>query len=301
MSAGEGVLVGFVGDVHGRVFHMLAALATCQTELSRQFDLMIQVGDLGAYPDPARMDAFTLRYMELDPSEADFSRLLTADGRRADDLHRLRKQFSSPVHFIRGNHEDFDWLRGRPLDGDAKTAEIDPFDVFRYVPDGTVLNVGGLRLAFVGGVEALSGGAAIDDEAYERVASEPAGSIDILVTHDPPFGVATGHHGQTQGSQKISHLLELTEPEYHLAGHLHHIIGPRAFGRTTYLGLSSLVASARWEPDASGLKAGCIAVLDTATGDLRPVTEPWLSDFKTSFKEPFDFEVWLQAFEKERS
>lgn len=44
------MLIGFVGDVHGRVFHAIAALATWQVRTGKRFDLLIQVGDLGAYP-----------------------------------------------------------------------------------------------------------------------------------------------------------------------------------------------------------------------------------------------------------
>ena len=78
------MLIGIVGDVHGRVYHALAALAICQVKLGRRFDLLIQVGDMGAYPDPARTDESTQVFLALDPSEADFSRLLTADGERAE-------------------------------------------------------------------------------------------------------------------------------------------------------------------------------------------------------------------------
>jgi Calcineurin-like phosphoesterase len=137
------MLIGFLGDVHGQVFHALAVVATWQAELGRRFDLVVQVGDLGAYPDPARMDEASRRYLAADPSQADFGRLLRATGRRSESLRRLRAGLAAPVHFLRGNHEDAGWLAGLPRDPTGGTARVDPFDLFRYVPDGVVLDQGG--------------------------------------------------------------------------------------------------------------------------------------------------------------
>ena len=64
------MIIGFLGDVHGRVFHAVAVAATWQAATGQKFDLIIQAGDMGAYPDESRMDASTLRYLKSDPSEA---------------------------------------------------------------------------------------------------------------------------------------------------------------------------------------------------------------------------------------
>lgn len=109
------MLIGFIGDVHGLVYHTIAALVTWQEHMGRPFDLFIQVKDMGAYPEPARMDMATLQYLEVNPAQADFSRLLHASGQQADDLRPIRGQFSGPVYFIRGNHEDCPWLLGLPI------------------------------------------------------------------------------------------------------------------------------------------------------------------------------------------
>lgn len=140
------MLIGFVGDVHGRVFHMLAALATWQRQIGRQFDLIIQVGDMGVYPDTERMDGVTRSYMSLDPSEGDFARLLRPDSATAAHLAALRQEFISPVHFVHGNHDDVAWLRSLP-----RGSDVDPLGFLRYDPDGTVLSISGLRIAFLGG------------------------------------------------------------------------------------------------------------------------------------------------------
>ena len=61
------MIIGFIGDVHGKVFHALAVAAMWQAVTDKRFDLLIQLGDLGAYPDPKKFDAAGQRYVTLDP------------------------------------------------------------------------------------------------------------------------------------------------------------------------------------------------------------------------------------------
>jgi len=287
------VLIGFIGDVHGQVFHAIAAVATWQARTGQRFDLLIQVGDLGAYPDPARMDAASRQYLAVEPAQADFSRLLRAEGKRAETLRSLRGRVASAVHFIRGNHEDFAWLRQLPVDLATTTAPVDPFDLFRYVPDGTLLERAGFRIAFLGGADDQDAGeGAIDPTAHQSLLGLGPGKIDLLITHDAPYGISVGYYGQTQGSRLITQLIERTQPTFHVAGHLA-LNGPRFYGRTTFLCLDGLVESRRWHPTARGLAPGCLAVLDTAQASLSPVMDPWLSTFDT----PFDFDRWAEAFD----
>ena len=246
---------------------------------------------MGAFPDTNRVDAATERYLILDPSQADFSRLIRADGCLAESVRRFREQLASPIYFVRGNHEDFDYLSQLRID-QTLTCPVDPFDLLRYVPDGTVLQFGELQIAFLGGVEKHSDARAINKEAYQSLMDMGPGVVDVLVTHEGPYGTSIGYHGDVHGSKLMSGLIEQLQPSYHVAGHAHQLSGPSTFAKTTYLGLDGLVASARWEPEKNGFKKGCLAVLDTATASLQPVTDPWLTSFDTK---GFDFDVWLQA------
>jgi hypothetical protein len=285
------MLIGFIGDVHGKVFDALAAVAIWQRRSGRQFDFIVQVGDMGAYPDPERADAPTRRYMELDPSQADFARLLRADGSLAERAREMRDRLGAPIHFLRGNHEDFAYLAGLPLE-DAGSAPVDGCEVLRFLPDGTVLDLGPVRLAVLGGAEEQPGDAGIDREAYDRVMALAPGDLDVLVTHEGPHGSSSGFRGDLQGSKLMTELVERLRPRFHVAGHVHTLIGPRSYGNTTYLGLASLVASTRWKPEARGLQPGCLALLDTDSGELAPITDGWLEEFET----PFDFEAWASGW-----
>src|SRR5690606_33744642 len=112
--------------------------------------------------------------------------------------------------------------------------------------------------------------------------------VDVLVTHEGPYGTSRGFRGDVQGSPIVTALVERLRPKWHVAGHVHTLIGPRDVGGTTYLGLAALVASRRWQPEATGLLPGCLGVLDTDADELAPVTDGWLAEFPT----PFDFETW---------
>jgi len=289
--------IAFIGDTHGRVFHALAALVTLQQQLDTHFDFIVQVGDFG-FPDPQQADESGKRYLAVDPAEADLSRLLAATGQRAETLRRFRELITRPIHFVRGNHEDVSWLNGLPIDPSTRVAPADPFDLFRYAPDGTVLDLQGFRVAFLGGVEELPGDAAIDPHAYQALSERAAGSVDLLVTHEGPYASAKGgYSGAVLGSQRITQLVETLRPAYHVFGHAHQLLGPERLGRTTWLGIDALVASAIWQPEARGLKSGCLALLDTEKRTLRPVTDEWLAAFPT----PFDFDKWCGSLAEQPS
>lgn len=283
------MLLGFLGDVHGHAFHAIAALATWQRETRQQFDLIIQVGDMACEPDRDQVmpDATADPHLTLDPAEADFARLLKAEGRRADLLRNLRRQFRSPIHFVRGNHEPFAWLRQLPVDPSTGMALVDPFDLFRYVRDGTIMRIGDVRIAFLGGVEERQDEAGLDQDAYARVLALGPGQIDVLVAHGGHYGTSIGFRGDVHGSRLMTQLLEQIQPAYFLFGHAHQRIGPGQLGRTTYLGLDGLLPSVRWQPDVRGLQPGSLAVLDTAPARLQPITDAWLSPF---LARPFDFD-----------
>jgi Icc-related predicted phosphoesterase len=289
------VLIGFLGDLHGHVLEALAATATWQRIHQRRFDFLVQVGDMGAYPDLDRVDEATDAHLAVDPSEADFARLLQANGNLAAAARRIRRELATPIHFVRGNHEDFAWLASLPVDTTTGTAPVDPFDLFRYVPDGRVLTIGSTRLAFLGGVEERDDAAGIDRDVHTGLMALGAGEVDVLITHQGPYGSSTGFRGDVHGSRLITELIERLRPSFHLAGHAHQAIGPVQYGRTTYLGLDGLTPSRRWQPEAQGLQPRSMAVLDAETGTLAAVTDDWLARFVT----PFDFASWCDEHLRE--
>ena len=268
-----------VGDVHGRVYHMLAAVLELQGRLGTPLDLVIQVGDMGAFPDPELLDEATKRWAEKDPSELHFSYLLKSDGSLAEHLKAARQQLKRPIQFVRGNHEDQDWLTGlRPKSG-AVSAAVDPFDLIHYVPDGTVLDFDGFRVGYLGGVEyGAEPHTKIEPEAVDLI--DEAGSLHLLVTHDGPYGIGKGYYGHTQGSKVLTDLIERRRPRYHVGGHYHQMNGPNRYGDTTYYCVAALFPGRQ---HAAPLLDGCLAVLDTEVHSFEFITDGWLRDFGKEF------------------
>jgi len=276
------------------VFHTLALITMWQLHNRQKLDMIIQVGDFGAYPEPSE-ELRNDKFVKQDAAELDYSRLLKAEGKLADDIRYLRSRHVSRIHFIRGNHEDFDWLDslGQSTEG-LPGVSADPFELYHYVPDGTVWEQGDTRIAFLGGIETPElRRKSIDPSAYGKLLRRAPGEVDILITHDAPYGVSTGYHGETQGSALISGLIQTIHPRYLIAGHYHHVIGPTAFGGTTYLGLNVLV-HLRDDAEHRRVRPGSMAVLNTETNDLSVVTDDWLSDIDRQF----DFEHFMAELRK---
>ena len=153
---------------------------------------------------------------------------------------------------------------------------------------------GDLRIAFLGGIETETPDPrSIDQNAYQSLMGLGPGSFDVLATHDPPYGIGMGHRGQISGSRLVTSLIENTQPALHLSGHVHHLNGQRNYGLTRSWSLDCPIASVKWHPEENGFRMGCLAVLDTDTWFLQPLTDSWLYDFDTR---GFDFDSWFESF-----
>jgi hypothetical protein len=89
------LLVCTAGDTHGNLDLLYELVSRLESALSVTTDLVVQVGDLGVWPDPDNIDGPAMAH----------------DG--AGDLHRWIATGSGaprPTIFIPGNHEDFPFL-----------------------------------------------------------------------------------------------------------------------------------------------------------------------------------------------
>src|SRR5579872_6382190 len=57
------------GDLHGRILPAFRLALAWQREHGERLDGLLQVGDLGWFPDPSRLDRATQRHAEKDPLE----------------------------------------------------------------------------------------------------------------------------------------------------------------------------------------------------------------------------------------
>lgn len=271
--------VAFFGDVHGCVLHALGAAVMLQIRRAIQLDAMIQVGDLGAYPAPERWDVAGHRFEANNPAQGDFFRLLDPSPHLSEAVRLALGQVPAFL-FVSGNHEDHHWL-ATLHHTDAVVTSVDPLGAYHHVACGNIIEVAGQRTAFLGRIE--SDGMDLDPDAYAQLLAAEPGSVDVLVTHDGPYGMSQWR-GTIQGSAKLSRLIEHLQPRLHVSGHYHNQNGPRHYGPTVSYALAQLVrpktdrrTSEPINPQQQ-ITAGSIGLLDTDTYDFEYIHDPWLAD-----------------------
>lgn len=217
-----------VGDTHGAIDRMYDEILAHERDLGVRFDYVLHVGDFGIWPDPSRVDKATRKH----EGAGDFGRWLAE--------HRAVPR---PTVFIKGNHEDFDWLDARPSD------EVLP--ELRYLRNGRTIDLGeGRDVVRVGGI----GGCHAPTD-YERKSKELRGAekahytrdevealgrrdgVDLLLLHDAPEGVhfAAGYASATEG---LRELVRRSRPSACFFGHHHERVDAQIPGAEICVGLN---------------------------------------------------------------
>lgn len=198
-----------VGDIHGAIDRMYADVLALEDTLGVRFDAVLHVGDFGIWPDPSRVDKATRKH----DGAGDFAEWCAE-----------RRPAPRKTIFIKGNHEDFDWLDAQRSD------EILPN--LHYLRNGRALVLGAgadaVRIGGIGGCYAPSDyprkarqlqGA---DKAHYTLDEITAlgGHLDVLLLHDAPAGVrfAAGH---TSAAAGLRELVERVHPSVCFFGHHH--------------------------------------------------------------------------------
>ena len=260
------MVIGFIGDVHGRACHALSVLLMWQAMRKRKFDLVVQVGDLGVLPDPKSGEIPYDRFSQWDASVYDLCHLILAEGENAKLVREIRSHLTSPILVVAGNHDEFAEVRS---DAEESTEPIalDPFYLFACVPDGFTIEKDGVWVGFC---------EAGDPKVLQR---KCANGVDVLVSHEGGFGEGAEADALSTGPQDMLAYLKESKPRYHVFGHFHHPVGPRRVFETECVQVSSMVSNPR-DPTLQVVNDGSIGALDTETGDFEFVQGDWLGDYE---------------------
>jgi hypothetical protein len=267
------------GDLHGRVLPAFKLAQAWSREHGVALAGLLQVGDLGYFPDPSRFDKATRRHAEKDSLESGV-RLVAEPSEEADAV-LADERCPGAMWFTAGNHEDYELLRewehgaGREADGFV----VDAYGRLRCVRDGRIATLpGGLRVGALWGIDDRA------PRARERI--PPGGRIrhrsttalscarfDVLLTHESPRDAVLAD----SGSEEIGSVIRCARPAFAFFGH-YHGTGRRVegdFGTTRVYHLSHLELRSRAEEGSVGVLtwdggAGEFAYLDPAW--LRTVT-----------------------------
>ena len=164
-----------------------------------------------------------------------------------DYLEFLSSALDVPVAFVPGNHDPQVETPARGLlgliQGDGLRHD-DPRPLGCTDVDETITDIGGLRVAGLGGSMLYNGGPnQYSDEAFTkrarrllRLAEKRGGRVDVLLTHSPPRGLGDGDDLPHQGFTALREVVERLRPTWHLHGHIHPYGQPqpdRVLGDTT--------------------------------------------------------------------
>jgi DNA repair exonuclease SbcCD nuclease subunit len=213
------MLICAAGDCHGRLGLMYEVILDLEAQVGRKVDLVLQVGDLGIWPDSSRADKPTIRRAQT----GDF-----------EDWHKQGFRVPRPTIFIAGNHDDFNFLQTR------KSGEILPDLIFLAWGDVWNFNTGGktVRIGGLGGCYSsrdfskkhLTGRNRrhYTKHDLDKLIKKGKSAVDILLLHDAPEGeienliIRPGRTGKrTSHSLGLNELVRRISPSLVLTGHLH--------------------------------------------------------------------------------
>lgn len=295
------------GDVHGRVPLMILLSRAWQEANDEPLDGILQVGDMGAFPDHRKLDKATARHARDDPDELDFVHFLSATELA---VRLLGDDDTPPIAFCRGNHEDFEFLSRY-----RHPTALDPFSKLWFVPDGEIMHWRAertaVRIGAFGGApplrESPAGRGRKARAARRRAVHRSFGlrwqmgprfspdqatsafrdgqPIDVLLTHGGPEHPAFPH-----GCAHLSRLVERIRPRAHLFGHHHQVVGPVTESGSCLVGLEHLefLRDGSLRPGSWG-----ILTLDDGCTDFE-----WMNAPEHSWMTPFRRKRWRHLLER---
>jgi hypothetical protein len=270
------------GDLHGRVLPAFRLAMAWGREHGVPVEGLLQVGDLGYFPDLTRLDRATIRHASEDPLELGV-RQVTEPSAQADALFLGEEPAPRALWFVAGNHEDFEALAALDQAAGPEAASF-PVDEYRRLwclRDGAVATLpGGLRVGALWGIDTeaprarrdLPPGAALRPRSVERLA---ASAFGVLLTHESPRDAVRAG----AGSEAIGELIRAAQPAFAFFGHYGRARGPVAgdFGRTQVLHLCGL----ELRRQGACAEPGSVGALtwDSGAGSFAYLEEAWLRTF----------------------
>lgn len=271
------------GDLHGRVLPAFRLASYWSRTFGTPLAGILQVGDLGFFPDLTRLDKATIRHAADDPLELGIQDVI----RPTELADTIFAEATCPpgLWFTAGNHEDFDVLaRLSRGSANSSTFTVDHYRMVNAVQNGRVTELeGGLRVAAVWGVDGhesnrrknLPEQGYISERAIDRLLREP---FDVLLCHDAPFCAKRPGFG----SKLLAMLIELSRPAFCFFGHYKGEGGPSvvSFAPSRVFHMAGMELQGRGQTT----EAGSVGVLSWqgGQGEFEHLDPDWLRTFTRS-------------------
>ncbi|HZR43841.1 MAG TPA: metallophosphoesterase [Ktedonobacteraceae bacterium] len=277
-------------DLHGYIELCFKLCARWEKETGERIDLILQTGDLGVFPDDSWLDWATRRHARRDPEEIGFMNYFARyDSATAATLQLLQ----SNLIFVRGNHEAHLWLDQREQQTTELLFPVDVYERLYCLKSGlpytfrhnseeiTILGIGRIGMRGEGGVTQKPRHLqAYELERLSHLVKDQ--QIDILITHDAPYGLIF----PDSGLHSIQHVLNVQRPLYHFFGHY---IGDVCLEMSylNHITYACKLAEPHFNKKAPGytLQAGVMGLLrwtHRQQHHFELVDAPWLSEYKAT-------------------
>ena len=218
------------GDVHGNLDDMYHYVQRWEQEHRSKIAAILQTGDMGVFRLEGPLDKATARHAKKDPSELGCADYIVG-----------QKRASHLTLFVRGNHEDFDFLFG------AGRTHIDPYGMIRHLMSGEVFVIEkGEERVYVSGLGGITRWRGFKgdyrkyftDEECDRLLDMEPGSVDILLFHDAPKGYGLINRPDT-GAAEVTLIIEHLQPHFAFYGHYGNPPEPFYIGKTMCVGMNN--------------------------------------------------------------
>jgi hypothetical protein len=249
------------GDLHGRVLPAFRLATAWAREHRERLDGLLQVGDLGYFPDWGRVDKATKRHAEKDPLELGVLDVVYRTRAAADVFGS--DGVPEAMWCTAGNHEDYEAFDALAHGAGCSRDDfpLDHYQRLRMIRDGHVLTLpSGMRVGALWGIDDRAPNARRHIAPRARITPRSAtmltyAKFDVLLTHESPRdGMMLD-----AGSDLISEIVHLAEPSFAFFGHygtdgrLHEC----DFGRTQVHHLHGL----EFRGTGGTAEEGCVGVL----------------------------------------
>lgn len=217
-SSRERKYIAVLGDLHGHFELAFTILQRWENKHQKKLDLILQVGDFGIWPKPYMLDPPTYKFAQHDPAEISFPQFqedTPVNARFFDPTHP--NHLKAPVIFIKGNHEDFQYLQSVQCEQNTGVIPVDYHERILYLPNGRTVTREGITIGGLGGKEFDQHGNGFTRREVRALEDQ---TTDILLIHEPYQG-ALPSQKYHKGSPTIRTLIEITQPRLVFCGHYH--------------------------------------------------------------------------------
>ncbi|WP_291726309.1 metallophosphoesterase family protein [Bernardetia sp.] len=217
--------IALFADLHGRILLAFKLIERLQRERNIKIDLILQCGDLGAFPNITNLDKATLRHAKREPSELGFYHHFT---KKSKKVEQILEKVEATMYAVRGNHEDHQFLNELEQQSNESSFPIDVYGKIRICKTGHLQDFekNGVKLNWVG--IGRTGSRKKERQHQEQYiqpyeienlkklyTKKTNTNIDLLITHDSALHFTTKDFGM----QQIREFLSNYKPHYHFFGH----------------------------------------------------------------------------------